>query len=167
MVLATTNCVEAVDPAFRRPGRFDRRSVFGPPTVAGRREILSDPHARDAAVRLTALSHLDLIARKTHGFLGADLMELCREAGLSAMRRNMVSLADHRSAFRISANRNPRHRGRFRSALTRVRPSALRHSFLAPADVAWTQIGGLDAHKKRLQGVMEDAARPQFLDEPA
>jgi transitional endoplasmic reticulum ATPase len=164
VVLATTNRVDAVDPAFRRPGRFDRELFIGPPNAAGRREILSI-HTREMPLSDAALPHLDVIARKAHGFLGADLMELCREAGLSAMRRNMVSLADHRSAFQISAKELRVTEADFDSALTRVRPSALRDSFLATADVNWAQIGGLDAQKKRLQRVMElMLRRPDFLD---
>ena len=86
--------------AFRRPGRFDREIFIGPPDVAGRREIL-EVHTREMPLSDGAQKFLDEIAKRTHGFLGADLMELCRDAGLSAMRRSAGNLADHRAAFRI------------------------------------------------------------------
>ena len=101
IVIGTTNRIDAVDPAFRRPGRFDREIFIGPPDVAGRREIL-EIHTREMPLSDDAQKHLDEIAKRTHGFLGADLMELCRDAGLSraAPQRRAIS-QDHRAAFRI------------------------------------------------------------------
>ncbi len=163
VVLATTNRVDAVDTAFRRPGRFDRELFIGAPDAAGRREILSI-HTREMPLSDTALTHLGEVARRTHGFLGADLMELCREAGLSAMRRHMVSLSDHLGAFQISASELRVSDADFDAALGRVKPSSLRDSFMAASDVSWSQIGGLDAQKKRLQGAMDlMLKRPEFL----
>ena len=80
IVIGTTNRIDAVDPAFRRPGRFDREIFIGPPDVAGRREIL-EIHTREMPLSDDAQDFLDEVARRTHGFLGADLMELCRDAG--------------------------------------------------------------------------------------
>ncbi len=100
IVIGTTNRIDAVDPAFRRPGRFDREIFIGPPDVAGRREIL-EIHTREMPLADDAQAYLDEIARRTHGFLGADLMELCRDAGLSRLRRSAGNLQDHRAAFRI------------------------------------------------------------------
>jgi transitional endoplasmic reticulum ATPase len=141
VVLATTNRVDAVDTAFRRPGRFDRELFIGAPDAAGRREILSI-HTREMPLSDAAFKHLGEVARRTHGFLGADLMELCREAGLNAMRRHMVSLADHRGAFQISASAISVTDADFEAALGRIKPSSLRDSFLAASDVSWSQIGG-------------------------
>lgn len=163
VVLATTNRVDAVDTAFRRPGRFDRELFIGAPDAAGRREILSI-HTREMPLSDSALNHLEEVARRTHGFLGADLMELCREAGLSAMRRHMVSLADHRSAFQISTSDLRVTDSDFDAALGRVKPSSLRDSFMAASDVSWSQIGGLESQKKRLQSAMDLMLRqPEFL----
>jgi len=163
VVLATTNRVDAVDTAFRRPGRFDRELFIGAPDAAGRREILSI-HTREMPLSDSALTHLEEVARRTHGFLGADLMELCREAGLSAMRRHMVSLADHRSAFQISTSDLRVTDTDFDAALGRVKPSSLRDSFMAASDVSWSQIGGLEPQKKRLQSAMDLMLRqPEFL----
>ncbi|MDP2358147.1 MAG: AAA family ATPase [Beijerinckiaceae bacterium] len=163
VVLATTNRVDSVDTAFRRPGRFDRELFIGAPDAAGRREILTI-HTREMPLSDVALTHLEEVARRTHGFLGADLMELCREAGLGAMRRHMVSLSDHRSAFQISASELRVTEKDFDAALGRIKPSSLRDSFMAASDVSWSQIGGLSAQKKRLQDAMSLALRqPEFL----
>ena len=87
IVIGTTNRVDSVDPAFRRPGRFDREIFVGPPDAAGPARDARNPDARDAADRRRAQAALDEVATRTHGFVGADLMELCREAGLCALRR--------------------------------------------------------------------------------
>src|SRR5262247_4571890 len=78
IVIGTTNRVDAVDPAFRRPGRFDREIFIGPPDAPGRREIL-EIQTREMPLTDDAQTALDDVARRTHGFLGADLMELCRD----------------------------------------------------------------------------------------
>ena len=163
MVLATTNRIDAVDTAFRRPGRFDRELFIGAPDAAGRRDILTI-HTREMPLSDAALRHLPEIARRTHGFLGADLMELCREAGLQAMRRHMVSLSDRSSAFQISVGDLRVTDHDFDAALGRVKPSSLRDSFMAASDVSWAQIGGLEAQKKQLRSAMDlMLKRPEFL----
>lgn len=149
VVLATTNRVDAVDPAFRRPGRFDREIFIGPPDAAGRREVLGI-HTREMPLSDAATRHLDDIARKAHGFLGADLMELCREAGLNAMRRNAVTLADHKAAFKLPVSEMRVEVEDLDAALTRVRPSALRETLISIPDVTWADVGGLADVKKRL-----------------
>lgn len=163
MVLATTNRIDAVDTAFRRPGRFDRELFIGAPDAAGRRDILTI-HTREMPLSDAALKHLPEIARRTHGFLGADLMELCREAGLSAMRRHMVSLTDTRSAFQISIGDLRVTDQDFDAALGRVKPSSLRDSFMAASDVSWSHIGGLEPQKQQLRRAMElRLKQPEFL----
>src|SRR5204862_6656713 len=94
---------------------------------------------------------LDEIAKRTHGFLGADLMELCGDAGLSRLRRSAGNLADHRAAFRIPMEDMRVEREDFEAALSQIRPSALRETLISIPDVSWTDIGGLDAVKRRLQ----------------
>src|ERR1700693_6144932 len=86
IVIGTTNRIDAVDPAFRRPRRFDREIFTGPPDVPGRREIL-EIHTREMPLSDDAQAFLDQVAKRTHGFLGADLMELCRDAGLRRLGR--------------------------------------------------------------------------------
>lgn len=163
IVVGTTNRVDAVDSAFRRPGRFDREIFVGPPDTAGRREIL-EIHAREMPLSDDAQKFLDEVARKTHGFVGADLMELCRDSGLSALRRSTSNLQDYRAAFRIRPQDIRVDREDFETALSQVRPSALRETLISVPDVSWRDIGGLDKVKKRLQELVELPLRnPQFL----
>src|SRR3954469_20933717 len=163
IVVATTNRVDAVDAAFRRPGRFDREIFIGPPDVAGRREIL-EVHTREMPLSHGAQKFLDEIAKRTHGFLGADLMELCRDAGLSAMRRSAGNLADHRAAFRIPLQDLRVEQEDFETALSQIRPSALRETLISVPNVSWSDIGGLAEVKKRLQDTVELPLRnPQLL----
>ena len=109
-------------PAFRRPGRFDREIFIGPPDVAGRREIL-EIHTREMPlVRRRAGRSSTRSRERTHGFLGADLMELCRDAGLSRLRRSAGNLADHRAAFRIPLQDLRVEREDFEIALSQIRP---------------------------------------------
>ena len=154
IVVGTTNRIDAVDPAFRRPGRFDREIFIGPPDVGGRREIL-EIHTREMPLSDGAQKSLDDIAKRTHGFLGADLMELCRDAGLSTLRRSAGNLADHRAAFRIPLQDLRVEREDFELALAQTRPSALRETLISIPDVSWADIGGLDAVKQRLQDTVE------------
>ncbi|MEA2976755.1 MAG: transitional endoplasmic reticulum ATPase [Alphaproteobacteria bacterium] len=163
IVIGTTNRIDAVDPAFRRPGRFDREIFIGPPDAGGRREIL-EIHTREMPLSDGAQDFLDEIAKRTHGFLGADVMELCRDAGLSAMRRSAGNLSDHRAAFRIPLEDLRVEREDFEIALSQTRPSALRETLISIPDVSWGDIGGLDAVKQRLQDTVELPLRnPQLL----
>jgi transitional endoplasmic reticulum ATPase len=163
IVIGTTNRIDAVDPAFRRPGRFDREIFVGPPDVGGRREIL-DIHTREMPLAESAQAFLDEIAKRTHGFLGADLMELCRDAGLSTFRRSAGDLTDHRAAFRIPLQDLRVEREDFELALSQTRPSALRETLISIPDVSWGDIGGLDAVKQRLQDTVELPLRnPELL----
>jgi transitional endoplasmic reticulum ATPase len=163
VVVATTNRLDAVDPAFRRPGRFDREIFVGPPDVAGRRDVL-DIHTREMPLAPDALAALDDIASRTHGFVGADLMELCREAGLSALRRNTSMLADHRAAFRLHTDHIVVARSDFEHALAHVRPSALRETLISRPDVTWADVGGLDELREELRELVEmPLQRPDVL----
>jgi transitional endoplasmic reticulum ATPase len=163
IVIGTTNRIDAVDPAFRRPGRFDREIFVGPPDIAGRREIL-EIHTREMPLADSAQVFLDEIAKRTHGFLGADLMELCRDAGLSRLRRSAGNLQDHRAAFRIPLQDLRVEREDFEVALSQIRPSALRETLISIPDVSWGDIGGLDEVKTRLQETVELPLRnPQLL----
>src|SRR4030095_6123784 len=114
--------------------RFDREIFIGPPDVAGRREIL-EIHTREMPLADDAQAYLDVIAKRTHGFLGADLMELCRDAGLSRLRRSAGNLQDHRAAFRIPLEDLRVEREDFEIALSQIRPSALRETPIRIPDV--------------------------------
>ncbi|MEW6471028.1 MAG: AAA family ATPase [Actinomycetota bacterium] len=155
VVIGTTNRLEAVDVALRRPGRFDREVFIGPPDAEGRLEILQI-QTREMPLSGAAVDHLPAVARATHGFVGADLMELAREAGLSALRRTTPILDDHRGAFRIGDDLDVTlEPADFDEALTRIRPSALREAFVTFPEVAWEDIGGLEPVKRRLRNLVE------------
>jgi transitional endoplasmic reticulum ATPase len=163
IVIGTTNRIDSVDAAFRRPGRFDREIFVGPPDTQGRREIL-DIQTREMPLTEAALAYLDEIARQTHGFVGADLMELCREAGLSALRRSTLALEHARAAFRTQLPDLRVDREDFEAAAAQVRPSAMRETLISVPDVSWRDIGGLASVKARLQELMEHPLRnPQLL----
>jgi transitional endoplasmic reticulum ATPase len=154
IVVATTNRLDAVDPAFRRAGRFDREIFVGPPDAPGRREIL-DVQTREMPLTDAAQAFLDDVARRTHGFVGADIMELCRDAGLAALRRVAPNLADPRSAFQLPTGDVRVDRDDFEAALAQVRPSALRETLISIPDVGWHDVGGLATAKERLRELVE------------
>ena len=111
-----------------------------------------------------ALKFLDEVARRTHGFVGADLMELCREAGLSALRRSTSNLEDHRLAFNIKPQDLRVEQEDFEAALLQIRPSAMRETLISIPEVGWKAIGGLAAVKERLRELVELPLRnPQVL----
>lgn len=163
IVIATTNRLDSVDPAFRRPGRFDREIFVGPPDTVGRRDIL-EIHGRQMPLSDDALTFLDEVAQRTHGFVGADLMELCRDAGLSALRRSTLNLENPKAAFRVGVADLEVEREDFETALSQIRPSALRETLISIPNVRWSDIGGLDEVKARLRELVElPLHNPQVL----
>lgn len=154
IVIGTTNRVDAIDTAMRRPGRFDREIFIGPPEADGRLDILQI-HTREMPLTKAAIEYLPSVAAVTHGFVGADLMELCREAGLNALRRSSSGLQSHLQAFRFTEEMLEVEAEDFDEALTRVRPSAIREAFVTIPDVDWHDVGGLDEVKQQLKNVVE------------
>jgi transitional endoplasmic reticulum ATPase len=154
VVIGTTNRVDAIDVAMRRPGRFDREIFLGPPDAAGRLDILKI-HTREMPLSDAALAHLPQVSEVTHGFVGADLMELCREAGLNSLRRSSSALLDHLSAFRLREDMLEVEPRDFDDALTKVRPSAIREAFVTIPDVTWNDVGGLAEVKEQLKNTVE------------
>jgi transitional endoplasmic reticulum ATPase len=148
VVVATTNRIDAVEPAMRRPGRLDRELYIAPPDVAGRREILGI-HTRDMPLTGAAREHLDHIAEDTHGFVGADLMELCREAGLTSLRRRSAAQGEL-AAFRIDPAELLVDAEDFQEARRTVRPSALREVTVTASGGGWSEVGGLERVKRQL-----------------
>ena len=148
IIIGATNRPNALDPALRRPGRFDREIEIPVPDQQGRREIL-EIHTQP--MPLTKGVDLDDMARRTHGFVGADLASLCREAALQALRRVLkktpvtqldsgsikVGLPDFAAAFR------------------EVEPSALRETVISVPNVKWEEVGGLSTVKSRLIEAVE------------
>ncbi|MPZ22885.1 MAG: AAA family ATPase [Dehalococcoidia bacterium] len=151
IVLGTTNRIEAIDTALRRPGRFDRELYVGPPDVEGRREIL-DIHSREMPLSNDAHGFLGEVARRTPGFVGADLMEVCREAGLNTLRRNSGRFW---KGLAVAPENLEVDSVDFEVALTKIQPSAIREVLVTVPDVSWADIGGLTSVKKRLRDLVE------------
>lgn len=142
IVIAATNRESAVDPALRRPGRFDREIELGVPTREGRYEILQI-HTR--GMPLSEDVDLTYFADSTHGMVGADLKSLCRESAMRTLRRFLPEIdleADTIPAEileRMEVTKND-----FTEASTDIQPSALREVFVEIPDVKYSDIGGLD-----------------------
>jgi transitional endoplasmic reticulum ATPase len=153
VVIAATNRPEALDEALRRPGRFDREIVVGVPDQPGRREILGI-HTR--GMPLGPDVDLNDLARRTYGFVGADLAALCREAALEAVRRIMprINLADETIPTEVLDALTVELRD-FENALKRVQPSAMREVMVEAPQIRWEDIGGLDEAAGRLKEGVE------------
>ena len=150
ILMATTNRIQAIDPAFRRPGRFEEEIFVGPPDAAARAEILSI-HTREMPLTAEAHDAIAAVADETGGFTGADLMHLARSAGLEAAERlgrgrEGFELADSLEGESISVEP-----GDLRAALRTVRPSVLRDVVTRTERITWDQIVGLGELKARLR----------------
>lgn len=154
IVIGATNLPNALDPALRRPGRFDRELVIPIPDKHGRREILTIhtrgmPFADDV--------DLERLAFLTHGFVGADLAALAREAAMYAIRRLMPSIDFEREvipeeailALEVTMDD-------FLNALREIEPSAIREVFTEIPEIGFSEIGGLDDIKKILTETVKD-----------
>jgi transitional endoplasmic reticulum ATPase len=152
IVMAATNRPNSIDPALRRPGRFDREIVIGVPNARGRLEILQI-HAQ--GMPLAGDVDLAQLAELAHGFTGADLAAVCREAAIAALRRQLPSIAPDAKpiAYDVLMTMNV-SMADFQQALTEVSPSALREVAVEVPNVRWDQVGGLDAVKAALQEII-------------
>jgi transitional endoplasmic reticulum ATPase len=141
VVIAATNRPDAIDEALRRPGRFDREIVIGVPDENGRREILGI-HTR--GMPLGDKVDLDELARTTHGFVGADIAALAREAAIEAVRRIMPKIdLDERTIPQEVLDELYVGREDFLAALKRTQPSAMREVMVQVPNVRWEDIGGI------------------------
>ncbi len=153
VVIGATNLPDSLDPALRRPGRFDRELSIKVPDRIGRREIL-EIYTR--GMPLATDCNLDHLAEITHGFVGADLAALCREAALAALRRLFPDFEFVQGAFSFDQLLSLRvEMVDFKSALADIQPSALREVYTEVPDVTWEQVGGLDDIKQALQEAVE------------
>jgi len=153
VVIAATNRPEAIDEALRRPGRFDREIVIGVPDDRGRREILGI-HTR--GMPLGDGVNLDELARRTYGFVGADLAALTREAALEAVRRIMpkLNLAEETIPTEVLDDLSVEAHD-FENALKRVQPSAMREVMVQVPTIGWDDVGGLDQARDKLREGVE------------
>lgn len=153
IVIAATNLPNILDPALRRPGRFDREIAISIPDRDGRRQILTI-HSRE--MPLAADVNVDHLASITHGFVGADLEALCREAAMTRLRHLLPEIDfaaahipyDHLMALEVQM-------ADFLAALREVEPSAIREVFVEVPEVRWEDVGGLDAVKRQLIEAVE------------
>jgi transitional endoplasmic reticulum ATPase len=153
IVIAATNLPNLLDPALRRPGRFDREIAIPSPDRTGREEILS-VHSR--GMPLSADVDMRHMAAITHGFVGADLEALCREAAMICLRRIMPDIdfalarIPYEQLTKLEVGKED-----FIDALREVEPSATREVFVEVPDVHWEDVGGLDQVKQRLIEAVE------------
>ncbi|MDD5111848.1 MAG: CDC48 family AAA ATPase [Candidatus Altiarchaeota archaeon] len=153
VVIAATNREDALDPALRRPGRFDREVEIGVPDRAGRKEILQI-HTR--GMPMADDVDLDEIANTTYGFVGADLSALAREAAMSTLRGILPQIDLEKSEIpgevleKLEVTKKD-----FQEALKSVEPSALREVLVEIPNVRWTDIGGLKKVKQELMEAVE------------
>ncbi|HEX6218845.1 MAG TPA: CDC48 family AAA ATPase, partial [Sphingomicrobium sp.] len=153
VVIAATNRPEAIDEALRRPGRFDREIVVGVPDEPGRREILGI-HTR--GMPLGQDVDLDELARRTYGFVGADLAALTREAALESVRRIMPRInLDEETIPTEVLDTLCVELGDFEGALKRVQPSAMREVLVEAPRTTWNDIGGLEQARDKLREGVE------------
>jgi transitional endoplasmic reticulum ATPase len=152
-VIGATNRLDALDPALRRGGRFDREIEIGVPDKAGRKEVLQ-VHTR--GMPLVDGIDLDQYAESTHGFVGADLESLAKESAMNALRRVRPQLdleqdeidADVLDSLQVTERD-------FKEAMKGIEPSALREVFVEVPDVSWDRVGGLEDTKERLRETIQ------------
>jgi len=153
VVIAATNRPDSIDPALRRPGRFDREIEIGIPDNDGRFDILSI-HTR--GMPLDEDVDIKQIAKTTHGFVGSDLEILSKEAAMRSLRRILpeIDLEEDKISSEI-LQKIEINNDDFREALKEVRPSALREVQVQIPDVNWDDVGGLDELKDELREAVE------------
>ena len=153
IVIAATNIPNALDPALRRPGRFDREIAIPIPDRFGRQAIL-EIHSR--GMPLSEDVDMTHLAEITHGFVGADLEALCREAAMLCLRRLMpdidygLATIPYEQLAQLEV-----HMDDFLAALREVDASAIREVFVEVPDVRWEDVGGLKTVKERLKEAVE------------
>jgi transitional endoplasmic reticulum ATPase len=153
VVIAATNRPDSIDPALRRPGRFDREIEIGIPDEKGRLEILNI-HTR--GMPLDEKVDLQKFSKITHGFVGADLEILAKEAAMRSLRRIMPEIDLDQEKISTEILQKIRITGEdFKEALKEVRPSALREVLVQIPNVTWDDVGGLDSLKEELQQAIE------------
>ncbi|KAI5628884.1 spermatogenesis-associated protein 5, partial [Silurus asotus] len=151
LVLGATNRPEALDPALRRPGRFDQELEVGVPSTQGRMDILSKQLC--TVPNDITTEELQELADAAHGYVGADLAAVCKEAGLHALRRVLSStpgISDNVLMDRVKVTTSD-----LRLAMTQVKPSAMREVAIDVPKVCWSDVGGMEDVKLKLKQAVE------------
>ncbi|MGB9845260.1 CDC48 family AAA ATPase [Methanothermobacter tenebrarum] len=152
MVIGATNRPDALDPALRRPGRFDREIELGVPDKEERKEIL-EIHTR--GMPLADDVDLDELAEITHGFVGADLESLCKEAAMRVLRRVIPEIKVDEEIPKEVLKKMIVTKEDFKNALKDIQPSALREVLVQVPNITYDDIGGLEKAKQELREAVE------------
>jgi transitional endoplasmic reticulum ATPase len=152
VVIAATNRPEGIDPALRRPGRFDREIEIGVPDAAGRLQILQ-VHTRGMPIADDV--KLEDIARTTHGFVGADLAAVSKEAAMHALRRLLPEIDLEQEIPQEVLDKLQVNAEDFENVQKNIEPSAMREVFVEAPNVKWQDVGGLEAAKQELIEAVE------------
>ncbi len=152
IILAATNRQDAIDPALRRPGRFDREIEIGVPNRDARKQILqihvnNMPISKDVSI--------EELANITHGYTGADLNALVKEAAMSTLRKLLPKIIDKQSIPVDVLSELTVNRENFMEALKNIQPSALREVFVERPNVHWSDVGGVEKVKAELKEAVE------------
>jgi len=164
IVIGATNIPEMIDPALRRPGRFDREIALPVPNVEGRQAILRI-HSRH--MPLAPDVDLDRLAQITHAFVGADLEALCKEAGMVALRRYLsLEGENHLDTMLANPEQLQITMEDFLTALREIEPTATREFYTERSTVKWHHIGGLKRIKETLISIVDWPRKyPEFFNE--
>ena len=163
IVIGATNRPDAIDPALRRGGRFDRELEIGVPDKNGRAEIIGI-HTR--GMPISDDFEIDWLLDNTHGFVGADISALVREAAMKALRRYLpeIDLDEEQIPAEVLEKMEVRMSD-FKLAIKEIEPSALREIFLEVPEVSWDQVGGLKEVKERLKESIEwPLTKPEMFE---
>jgi len=153
VVIGATNRPNAIDPALRRPGRFDREIEIGLPDRKGRLQIL---HIHTRGMPLTEDVDLENIASRTHGFVGADLEALAKEAAMGALRRILPEInLDEESIPAELLDKINVTEDDFENSLREVPPSTMREVLVESPNVHWDEVGGMEETKQELKEAIE------------
>ena len=147
VVIGATNRVDAIDPALRRPGRFDREIEIGVPDRSERVEILQI-HVRNMPISEEV--NLESLADRTHGFVGADINALCKEAAMKTLRRYLPDLGTEDEIPQEIVEKMTVTAEDFEEALKGIEPSAMREVLIEVPKVSWKDLGGLGQIKQEL-----------------
>ncbi len=140
IVIGATNMPNLLDPALRRPGRFDREVFIPVPDKEGRREIFA---IQTRGMALDASVDLGVLATITHGYVGADIASICREAGMNALRRILPSHGDQFPDVKVTM-------ADFLAAAKEIQPTATREFYSERSEVSFKDVGGLTGIKEQL-----------------
>ena len=163
VVIGATNRRDALDPALRRPGRFDREIEIGVPDREGRSEIM-DVHTRQMPI--SDDFEINWVLDNTYGFVGADLAALVRESAMKALRRYLpeIDLEEETIPPEVLEKMEVRMDD-FREAIKDIEPSALREIYVEIPEVTWDEVGGLEEVKDRLKESVEwPLTKPELFE---